>query len=163
MDLQVLYFGHFFQRLYLRYILNRIFWALQDSKRSRRVALFKIDILLPFLLLFSTFLLRNERRIHVRHGGLFTLQASIRRAQHGGQWPLIWRRRTTSRGYKERQDSPGFRPAPRASCRPIPPLYLIPRPSRPTSPVSVSSNTIDVGTARCSRNVRVRTLRLNPR
>lgn len=74
-----------------------------------------------------------------------SLQASIRRARHGGQWPLIWRRRTTSRGYKERQDSPDLRPVPRASCRPIPPLYLIPRPSRPTSPVSVSSNTIDVG------------------
>lgn len=68
------------------------------------------------------------------------LQALLQRARHGGQWPLIWRRRTTSRGYKERQDFPDFHPAPRASCHPIPPLYLIPRPSRPTSPVSVSNN-----------------------
>lgn len=64
--------------------------------------------------------------------------ASIQQPVHGGQWPLIWRRKTTSRGYKERQDSQDFRPVPRASCHPIPPLYLIPRPSRPTSPVSLS-------------------------
>jgi hypothetical protein len=70
----------------------------------------------------------------------FPLQASLQPARHGGQWPLIWRRRTTSRGYKERQDSPDFHPVPRASCHPTPPLYLIPRPSRPTSPVSVSNN-----------------------
>jgi len=70
----------------------------------------------------------------------FPLQASLQPARHGGQWPLIWRRRTTSRGYKERRDSPDFHPVPRASCHPIPPLYLIPRPSRLTSPVSVSNN-----------------------
>lgn len=90
----------------------------------------------------------------------FVLQASIQQPVHGGQWPLIWRRKTTSRGYKE-QDSQDFRPVPRASCHPIPPLYLIPRPSRPTSPASVSNSDRQCCMVRCSRNARLRTL--NPR
>lgn len=99
--------------------------------------------------------------IRIYRGHPFVLQVSIRQPVHGGQWPLIWRRKTTSRGYKERQDSQGFRPVPRASCHPIPPLYLIPRPSRPTSPVSVSNNDRQCCMVRRSRNVRLRTL--NPR
>lgn len=98
----------------------------------------------------SNFTNRADLRNTRRHSFIF--QASIQQPVHGGQWPLIWRRRTTSRGYKERQDSQDFRPVPRASCRPIPPLYLIPRPSRPTSPVSVSNSDRQHCIIRCSRN-----------
>lgn len=86
-----------------------------------------------------------------RHWSL--LQVLLQPARHGGQWPLIWQRTTTSRGCR---DFPDFRPVPRASCHPIPPLYLIPRPSRPTSPVSVSNNDRQYRMVRSSRNVRLR-------